>query len=95
MQIQKFVPGQTEVSSNRTDVIKRNSDKTQNGLSPICIQSPNFLRGRRKPVSTGSPDIPKDPLRLFLKMVFGIFEHILSQCDDYSSSPNSQTLLIP
>lgn len=95
MQIQKLVPGQTEVSSNRTDVIKRNSEKTRNGLSPICIQSPNFLRGRRKPVSTDSPDIPKDPLRLFLKMVFGIFEHILSQCDDYSSSPNSQTLLIP
>ena len=44
MQIQKFVPGQTEVSSNRTDVIKRNSEKTRNGLQQICIQSKSHPR---------------------------------------------------
>lgn len=39
-----YTPGQTAISSNLIDAIKRNSENTRNGLQQICIQSKSHPR---------------------------------------------------
>ena len=36
---QSYTPGQTAISVNHTELVNRITEKTRNGLHPICIQS--------------------------------------------------------